>query len=453
MVEKANDIWSDGAAINPDQPDKQKIREWGTWIEESLRDVLLSNRTYYVSPSGSNANGGLSSGNPWATLQYAYDFVCDQLDLNGFKVDIRLTDGVHTQPLIASKIALGAHETDSVTISGNASNHSAAILRVTSDHAIRTGGLDGSHSISQFTLKNFRLETVGAANFDCLLNNGATVHFSGLVFGQCTGSHITTTHLGWTYADGAYSVAKGATNYHIGCQSNAMTVIHNQTVTFEEAMSFSAFVSVTAGAQAYINNVTWVNKSYVTGSKYFATLGGLVYSQYQPIDYLPGDGFWLISSGGRFDTFDGQPERITKFGDEIRSSTTTLQNDTALLFPVQPNRFYVVRYVIKFDAPAAAGFSWRINGPASVGWVRLDKTWRAPGATTISTEVSDAGGAYPSAKTIAGNASTSGFLEIEARINNGPNAGNVAFQWAQASSSGSATIVGVTSYLDWQLIG
>ncbi|MGO4316720.1 hypothetical protein [Agrobacterium sp. MCAB5] len=418
------------------------------------REVLLANRTYYVAPSGagSDSNSGLDTGSAWSTIQHAYDFVCDRLDLNGFKVEIRLMDGVHTDGLIASSVALGIHDTDSVSITGNSGNHNAVILRVSGDHAIRTGGVDGSHSICQFTLKNFRLETIGAGNFDCLLNNGATVHFAGLVFGQCTGSHITTTHLGWTYADSGYSVAKGATNFHIGSQSNGITVIHNQTVTFEEPLAFTAFVSVTAGAQAYINNVTWVNKANVTGHRFYATLGGLVYSQYQPIDYVPGDGFWLLSGGGRYNTFDGQPERITKFGDESRASSTTLQNDSGLVFPVEPNRFYVARFVIKFFAPAAAGFSWRLNGPA-VSWVRLDKTWRVPGTSVVSTEDSDNGSAYPAAKNIAGSANQTGILEIEARISNGANAGQVAFQWAQTTSSASATIVAVTSYIDWQLVG
>ncbi|NSZ63478.1 hypothetical protein G6L16_009010 [Agrobacterium tumefaciens] len=419
-----------------------------------VREVLHVDRIYYVAPSGEGDNSadGLSPDSAWGTLQYAVDFVCDKLDLNGFNVAIRLMDGVHTDGLIASKNPLGVHETSSLTIKGNPSDHNAAILRVENNHAIRTGGVDGSHSLTQITLKDFRIETVGAGNYDCLINNGGAVHFAGLVFGQCTGSHITTTHLGWTYADGAYSVAKGATNYHIGCQSNGITVIHNQTVTFEEPMAFSAFVSVTAGAQAYINNVNWIGKSNVTGSRFFATLGGLVFSQYQPIDYVPGNGFWLISSGGRYNTFDGQPERITKFGDEQRISSTAMQNDTGLFFPVEPNRFYVARFVIKFNAPAPAGFSWRINGP-SVNWVRLDKTWRAPGSNLISTEETDNGGIYPAAKTIAGHANETGMLEIEARVSNGPNAGQVAFQWAQAISSPSPTTVAVTSYVDWQLVG
>ncbi len=419
-----------------------------------VREVLHADRTYYVAPSGAgeNFNSGLSPDDAWATLQHAYDFVCDKIDMNGFKIAIRLMDGLHTDGLIASKNPLGVHETSSVTIVGNPANHSAAILRVENNHAIRTGGVDGSHSLTQMTLNDFRIETVGAGSYDCVLNNGGAVHFAGLVFGQCTGSHITTTHLGWTYADGAYSVAKGATNFHIGSQSNGITVIHNQTVTFEESMAFNAFVSVTAGGQAYINNVNWINKGNVHGHKFYATFGGLVFSEYQPVDYVPGDGHWLLGGGGRYNTFDGQPERVTKFGDEQRASNTVLSNDSGLVFNVEPNRFYVARFVIKFHAPSPAGFKWRLNGPA-VSWVRLDKTWRAPGAAVVATEETDNGGVFPPAKTIAGHENQTGILEIEARINNGPIAGQVAFQWAQANSSDQPAIVAVTSYVDWQLVG
>lgn len=55
-------------------------------------DVLSSDRQYYVSFSGSDANDGTSWGTAWRTVQYA-DYQMHKLFLNGYNVTVQLQDG------------------------------------------------------------------------------------------------------------------------------------------------------------------------------------------------------------------------------------------------------------------------------------------------------------------------------------------------------------------------
>ena len=61
------------------------------------RELLTANRTYYVRTDGSNSNDGLAdtAGGAWLTLQYAYEYVANNLDLGGFIVTINVADGTH----------------------------------------------------------------------------------------------------------------------------------------------------------------------------------------------------------------------------------------------------------------------------------------------------------------------------------------------------------------------
>lgn len=55
---------------------------------------LSSDQQYYVSNSGSDSNSGTSPGQPWATIQHAFDTI-STIDLNGFVVFINLAPGTY----------------------------------------------------------------------------------------------------------------------------------------------------------------------------------------------------------------------------------------------------------------------------------------------------------------------------------------------------------------------
>lgn len=58
------------------------------------RTALTSNVIYYVAPTGSDATGDGSAGNPWATPSHAYSVVQRGIDLCGYKITVQLQGGL-----------------------------------------------------------------------------------------------------------------------------------------------------------------------------------------------------------------------------------------------------------------------------------------------------------------------------------------------------------------------
>lgn len=61
------------------------------------RTILTNNLTVYVSPSGNDNTGDGSQGNPWATIQYARNYVQQNYDLNfQYTVTYQVQSGTYT---------------------------------------------------------------------------------------------------------------------------------------------------------------------------------------------------------------------------------------------------------------------------------------------------------------------------------------------------------------------
>lgn len=85
MVEVANTIWADGPSFDPQEPEKAEIREWGTWIENTIKDSVTPLVYGAVGDGVTNDNAAFSqveaSGKP-CFLPAGYTFVIT-LDLQG----------------------------------------------------------------------------------------------------------------------------------------------------------------------------------------------------------------------------------------------------------------------------------------------------------------------------------------------------------------------------------
>jgi hypothetical protein len=143
---------------------------------------------------------------------------------------------------------------------------------------------------------------------------------------------------------------------------------------------------------------------------------------------------------------------VKKVSDEAKSANTTLANDAALSFPMAASTKYHVRLKVFFDTTANADFKYALTGPTSPTLVRVHRRHSPPSAaagTDNETTVVDA--------TITGSTSittptgtTGGWVEMDAIVHNGANAGTFAFQWAQDTSDGiGSTTVRAGSYLEY----
>jgi hypothetical protein len=83
------------------------------------RVLLQADTTYYVSPTGSNSNTG-AIGSPFADPLYAYNWICNNIDTQGFNVIIQIADGFnYTSELTLASPWFGG---GNITIQGNTSD-------------------------------------------------------------------------------------------------------------------------------------------------------------------------------------------------------------------------------------------------------------------------------------------------------------------------------------------
>lgn len=126
---------------------------------------------------------------------------------------------------------------------------------------------------------------------------------------------------------------------------------------------------------------------------------------------------------------------VSKTANENRNSTTTFATDGQLFFSIAVGEKASFRFRVWWNTPAAADFKYQITFPAGADiWMTVKEL--APGATALVCSLDTNTTAHVALGTV-----TNGYVEIEGRINNPTNAGQVAFQWAQNTSNASDTAV------------
>lgn len=129
---------------------------------------------------------------------------------------------------------------------------------------------------------------------------------------------------------------------------------------------------------------------------------------------------------------------VNKAQSESRASTTTLAADTDIKFPMAANKKYRFRAVIFGGyASATPGLKYGFTGPASPTLVRIARKHLSSGtapANSLATAYDTSGLAF------TGSMSTI-YIELDGYIENGANAGEFQFTWAQNSSNGTASTI------------
>jgi hypothetical protein len=140
-----------------------------------------------------------------------------------------------------------------------------------------------------------------------------------------------------------------------------------------------------------------------------------------------------------------------KTADESVTSSVTLQDDDELLFPVGVNETWIMDAYLATDGATAGDIQVAVKGPTGVGGI-FSVEGPGTGATTATDlNVNNQVGAVAASPTglVAGTlgAGTDGLVRVHAVIRNGSTAGDAVIQWAQGTSSGTATQVLTDSYL------
>lgn len=134
---------------------------------------------------------------------------------------------------------------------------------------------------------------------------------------------------------------------------------------------------------------------------------------------------------------------IVKPIDTNRTSTTTLADDSDILFAMEANKSYFIDMFVNVFVRANPDFKYAISVPSG-GFFRAMERIVAQN-TTITTDIITA---VPGSTALTTSVDNYGFIHITGPYANGANAGNWSFQWAQNTSDGvnAATVV-AGSYL------
>ena len=79
------------------------------WIplNGSGRQILASTTNFYVAPSGNDSTGNGTSGAPWLTLQHAYNYIAQNVDIAGQQCIVNAADNTNYAPLLANIPTVG----------------------------------------------------------------------------------------------------------------------------------------------------------------------------------------------------------------------------------------------------------------------------------------------------------------------------------------------------------
>lgn len=239
-----------------------------------LREVLTSNRTYYVRTDGNNANTGLANnaGGAVSTINQALLLV-SRLDLNSFSVTIQLGTGVGGDvSCIYRWVGTGA-----VSLVGDVvtpANNVVTFMGITNRSSLRISGL-------RFASPAWiGLDIAGGSECEIVGN---------CEFGVCGAQHIRVNDRSKLLISSPYSIVGGATGHYLLAANSTIekTAGAAYVITVTGTPAISTFAEATMGS--ILNLWATSFSGSATGKRYSATGGGIIVTSGGGANYFPGN--------------------------------------------------------------------------------------------------------------------------------------------------------------------
>jgi len=249
-----------------------------------IPELLTADRTYYVSPSGSNSNDGLSVGAPFATLAKAYA-VAAALNRGIYNVTIQAASGTLTGALDVIGYGPGS---GTVTLRGDPTTPANCIISTTSVNAISV------RAPCQLIINGFKIQTTTGGS--CIFaDNNATVIVQNVEMGATANAHFLVYWGSKVDIQTNYTISGGGLRHYslLNGKVNAagITINVSTTVTFTEYFA----------ACAYLSMLYWVNTvtgSAVTATKYISDGNSVIFTNGDSPSALPGGTAGSTAHGG-----------------------------------------------------------------------------------------------------------------------------------------------------------
>ena len=289
--------------------------------DQTVREVLVAIRTYYVRTDGHDAASGLNNTNDattgaFLTIQHALDKVV-ALDLSIYNVTIQVADGTYTGAVLANNPFIGS---GTVIIQGNNATPKNVVISTTDVSAFTA-------NFSALIVHDLQIVTAGANNyrFALIATNNGSIHFQNIDFGACAQSHVRAEDGGVVTVTDNYTIS-GAAQYHFNA-TNGLIRCQNKTITISNTPAFSsAFAFAQLAGVVIANGVTFAGST--TGKYFDVETDGTIFTNSGSLTYFPGNAAGTISSGGVYDTTGGamvllSGASITFLAGNIITDTTT----------------------------------------------------------------------------------------------------------------------------------
>lgn len=259
-----------------------------TFPSGGVRETLSANRTYFVSPSGSDSNNGLTAGAPLATINAAIA-KCFKIDDGGFTLTIQLADGTYSGSvtLNLSRPIVGGGR---LVITGNATTPGNVVIQGTYPVCNVSGG-------AKLLLSNVRLQSTSNGSL-LQAAESADVHLSGVEWGACQRYHIEASSQAIVTLVGNDTIVASDTPLaHISLGTRATLLATNRTTTLTGSPTFTDFILV-SGADYAVWNHTFSGTA--SGRRHSVKLNGTVNTYGKGVNHFPGSVAGVTETGGQY---------------------------------------------------------------------------------------------------------------------------------------------------------
>lgn len=229
----------------------QKMNDNFNIVAQHLSERISSDRTYFVSASGSNTNSGLSEEYPLATVTKALDLI-ENLDAKNSTIVIQLLPGSYSEKVIVATKSNSPENSPKIILRGNTLDPTTVEFSLNFDqqYCILTQNgaqvlVEGVSFISNQATSNGNNTSLPCGYLQA--STMSTLYFKQCYFGEIPithqGAHISADRFGVVEIVGDYRVLGGA-RYHLLATNNSwissryLTSITSVPVTFASYISF-----------------------------------------------------------------------------------------------------------------------------------------------------------------------------------------------------------------------
>lgn len=283
------------AGLTPNKMDTTQLLQALRFLIFPGKIPITAATDFYLSPTGSDATGSGSSGAPWATLQYAYNWiVANTVNLGGFTIRLNMANGTYTAPLNATVAPLSGP----VQILGNPLNPSSVLINVANANAIEAQfgvTLDVEHVTLQASGT-----TAGGSGL--VAAQAGTITFDDVVFNACAVAHIFTSFGAQIRAGTKYQITGGAQQHILATSGSTVIqspITSDVAITLTGTPAFSANF-VESWGLGYVYAPRSIFTGAASGARYAAHNNGVIDTNGKTATYFPGNAAGTTVNGGLY---------------------------------------------------------------------------------------------------------------------------------------------------------